>query len=309
MKKIILFFILSFTLFSKEGTYLSLSGSFDGNIEAVMNINVKDNKITGSYYYDKYKQPIELSGIMEDNRIELKEENGSFTGIKDEKNTYSGMWQDLNGKKIGFRFKIVEEEKIKYFNKKKKNNEIDFQYIEFRNKKMDKMIRENLFSTKNWEEIKKSIFSEVKDNDEDNKYYFYDGFEVIFKDENILTIKRWNYEYTGGAHGISGAQYYVFDLKKMEIIKLRDIFSGDYKNYIGNIISNKVKADENVENLFDAGYFTDKIEMSENIGMTEKGIIFCYQPYEIASYARGVVEIFIPFSKINKKYLKFTNKE
>ena len=53
--------------------------------------------------------------------------------------------------------------------------------------------------------------------------------------------------------------------------------------------------------------FENSVESTSNFCITPKGILFLYNPYEIAAYAYGEIELFIPFSEIksvvNPKFL------
>jgi hypothetical protein len=44
--------------------------------------------------------------------------------------------------------------------------------------------------------------------------------------------------------------------------------------------------------------FENSIEPTNNFCITKKGILFLYNPYEIAAYAMGEIELFIPFEEL-----------
>ena len=44
------------------------------------------------------------------------------------------------------------------------------------------------------------------------------------------------------------------------------------------------------------GLFENKIEAGDNFYLTGKGITFSYTPYEIAPYAAGEIQVFIPYT-------------
>ena len=49
--------------------------------------------------------------------------------------------------------------------------------------------------------------------------------------------------------------------------------------------------------------FDDSVFVTENVYFTEKGIMFVYNPYEIASYAQGIISIFLSYEKIPKNLI------
>ena len=57
------------------------------------------------------------------------------------------------------------------------------------------------------------------------------------------------------------------------------------------------------ETLEEGGLFENSISANENFYITGKGIGFVYHPYEIASYAMGEIELFIPLKEF-LPYLK-----
>lgn len=61
---------------------VSLTGKLDGKYEIVLQYTVReDGTVTGSYYYTKYKTPIQLSGEISGDAMTLEEHtNGNLTG-------------------------------------------------------------------------------------------------------------------------------------------------------------------------------------------------------------------------------------
>ena len=46
-------------------------------------------------------------------------------------------------------------------------------------------------------------------------------------------------------------------------------------------------------------FFGKDFQLPETIGYSDEGIIILYNPYEIASYAQGIVEFTIPFEDVS----------
>jgi len=76
----------------------------------------------------------------------------------------------------------------------------------------------------------------------------------------------------------------------------------------------KTYAEETRGNLLEAGFFSDHIELSNEIYITTNGLGFVYQPYEIAPYSFGSIEVFLekekilPFLKQNSFLINWFNK-
>lgn len=117
--------------------------------------------------------------------------------------------------------------------------------------------------------------------------------KVIYNQNNLLIIASIYYIYEGGAHGMYSGSYMHYDLEQKKIVQLQDIFYPNYKAALGEIILRKAK--EIGVHLYDD---IQKIEPSGDFLLDEQGITFVYQPYEIAPYSEGIVEITLPYSEI-----------
>jgi hypothetical protein len=124
--------------------------------------------------------------------------------------------------------------------------------------------------------------------------------EVLFNQHALLTLGYWNYWYGGGAHGNYATLLRTYDLKSSKVVTLEDIFRDGYRTKLVPFLENAVRAQFglNPEDALSQVLFSDEVQLTENFGLTEKGIIFDYPPYEIAAYAWGEIRLFIPFSDI-----------
>lgn len=124
-------------------------------------------------------------------------------------------------------------------------------------------------------------------------------WDVAGNDDHLLTLEITSSEYTGGAHGNYTINYYCMDVVLGKIWALPDIMTVD---------SNKLKVllDIAARRYFRTGdtaalqerLLVNEIPITGNIYLTPAGIVFCYQPYEIASYADGVIPLFISYREL-----------
>lgn len=121
--------------------------------------------------------------------------------------------------------------------------------------------------------------------------------EVLFNQDNLLSIATQTYVYSGGAHGNYGSSCATFDLAKKKKVKLGDVFKPGHKKALTKILTQTAKNRYQVENLQEV-FFEKEVEPNENFFLTGKGICFNYVPYEIAAYAMGEVKIFVPFTEL-----------
>ena len=114
-------------------------------------------------------------------------------------------------------------------------------------------------------------------------------------------------EYTGGAHGMYSNRYYTIDLSNWKRIGLDDIFQPDSSDTLSSILLNRLMKQLNVsspDSLLELCYFdTEDIMATENFYLTDTGICWVYNPYEIACYATGQTSIEIPFKEIDSYIL------
>jgi len=125
---------------------------------------------------------------------------------------------------------------------------------------------------------------------------------VRYNDHDLLTLESLNYEYSGGAHGNYGSSFYCFDLLNKKRITLSDVIDIDSAS-LQQIVEQHfrtqyhIKASSLSEVLFD-----EHLSLTDNFYIAENGLGFLYNPYEVASYAQGQINVFIPFAAV-KKYL------
>jgi hypothetical protein len=125
--------------------------------------------------------------------------------------------------------------------------------------------------------------------------------DVVLNRNNLLTFYIESYDFTGGAHGLQTRDYTVVNLLTGKPITLNEIFSGDYKTALTNILNKKLRKIHNInadEKLTENGFFVESIKPTKNFYITSNGIGFFYNHYEIAPYSDGPDDIFIPFTDL-----------
>jgi len=119
--------------------------------------------------------------------------------------------------------------------------------------------------------------------------------QVIFNQNNILIVSQTDYAFTGGAHGNYNTTYRHYDLEKNKLITVNDVFVKGYEKTVKPLLMDAFK-----ENNLDMFFIDEKkgIQPSPDFKITPQKIYFLYQPYEIAPYVWGVVELGIPLNKL-----------
>ncbi|PRX56698.1 DUF3298 and DUF4163 domain-containing protein [Flagellimonas meridianipacifica] len=130
--------------------------------------------------------------------------------------------------------------------------------------------------------------------------------DIVYEDDNMLTLVINAYIFTGGAHGYSSTSFLNFDKLKGTELENWQLFE-DEEGFIHFAeakfrIQEKIPQDGNINAtgfMFDG----DMFHLAENIGYTPDGIQLIYNQYEVASYADGPIVLTIPYAESNK-YLK-----
>lgn len=148
-------------------------------------------------------------------------------------------------------------------------------------------------------------------------YSYYKEIESHVQSCNslILTYRIDYNEYTGGAHGIYMSTFLNLDLKTLSPVRLDDLFEGDCKEALTDLLWKQLMADNNVatrQELEDMGYATTgDLEPVENFYPDPKGITFYYNVYEIAPFVMGPTKITLPYEDIaplmNDEFIRLSN--
>lgn len=122
--------------------------------------------------------------------------------------------------------------------------------------------------------------------------------EVLYNENNLLSLKLDKYGYTGGAHGANIILYRVFNLTNNKPVELDDLFIKGYEEELTRILDKKLRRMNGIaaeDNLLESGFLIDGIAHTDNFYINNDGIGFFYNVYEIAAYATGSTELFCTF--------------
>lgn len=122
--------------------------------------------------------------------------------------------------------------------------------------------------------------------------------KILFKNAKYLSFATEEYSYTGGAHGNTISNHYIFDLEQNTLISPGDLLDTSKCEEIILLQKKSLeKAGQNIE-----GFWMEGFRCDANFYIQDNGLVFHYDQYEIASYAAGPMDIFVSFEEI-KPYL------
>lgn len=131
---------------------------------------------------------------------------------------------------------------------------------------------------------------------------------VLRADENVVSYEQFYDDYYGGAHGYHSYAGFTFDTKTGKKLDLYDVITGEESVKAGIIQELKNKyASENglVENNTpeeDADAFFEYVDSKDQSGavawsLGADWLNIYYNPYNIGSWALGIVSVSLPFEK------------
>ena len=120
---------------------------------------------------------------------------------------------------------------------------------------------------------------------------------------NIATFIQYWDNYTGGAHGLYGTNYFNVDLNKKTVISLDSLMSKAHQEQAKAILWNSYLEKTRMEAQDEkAEPFTTKadFDLVDNFYFTHEGINFVYPVYALASFVEGEVTLTLYWNDANK---------
>ncbi len=322
--------------------HYSFEGTIQNKIPIIAHLSCFKGDIWGSYSYVKYGKPIYLHGKIDNlNKLVIKEETesaGIFTGSF-ENNNFAGRWENASkNKNLDFQLRkktsenSIELSPLCYSEQRnikvnKDSIQADYNYCilvpESGNnlREISQTIANVLFNSSSPDDLcsikLKSLATDFFDDFQNSIFHLDDEFtphtdwsfekkvSVISNTSEYLYFKISWYEYAGGAHGNYGKDFLVIDKKTGKKVEIDQVIN-DNENKLSETISNRLLQNmdtDSTSTLEENGFYTDMIDPTSNFYLTNTGIGFYYNTYEIAPYAMGPFNIFLNFEEI-KDYLK-----
>ncbi|WP_461104938.1 DUF3298 and DUF4163 domain-containing protein [Spirosoma koreense] len=126
--------------------------------------------------------------------------------------------------------------------------------------------------------------------------------DTLHANAKTLTVRFETYAYTGGAHPNANLSFYNFDRETGRMLTLADMVT-DTTALLG-AVEKAFRSQQELQpqvNLEEQGYFLrdGHFFLPANVGMNQEGLVFYYNPYEIAAYAVGPIQVTVPYAQLN----------
>ena len=159
-----------------------------------------------------------------------------------------------------------------------------------------------------WVEEQLGGFSVEEGYDGENAWRFHFEFQregrftTACKARHLQTYAVAYNDYTGGAHGMNALVCNVFDLTTGETVSEADLFAEGWQDGVSALLKTALDAflaaqEEGEDLVFGAP------APNGNFSVSEEGVTWTYNPYEIAPYSMGAIELTVSWSDL-KTYLK-----
>jgi hypothetical protein len=150
--------------------------------------------------------------------------------------------------------------------------------------------------------------ADVRDTPADIGNYLGIGYSITYADDDLVSVQFLTDEFTGGAHPNQGFYTLTYDLKAGRPVSLSSLFRPGtaYLKTIAAYCEKDLQArkdpdtGENRELATDI--FADGVKpIADNFqdwGVTKKGLLILFPPYQVASYADGPQSVIVPYSAL-----------
>ena len=127
--------------------------------------------------------------------------------------------------------------------------------------------------------------------------------KILYNNDGIVSYQVVADSYTGGAHGNKTVDNGVFDLNNLKQLSIEDVFNNNSLSELHASLRNQLMLQNNcktIDELAEKGQFTapNEIVATDNFYVNEDGITWTYDPYEIAPYSVGVVQITLSWEDV-----------
>lgn len=140
-------------------------------------------------------------------------------------------------------------------------------------------------------EIEKDILQEQIANGIKAEVYF--NYQVKYNQKGLLSIVFLDYQYSGGAHGITVQSSYTFDLKTGTEYEIKDFFK-DGSDYI-SMINSEVKKQMEERGMTVLLTPFNSIKADQDFYLSNNAIVVYFQAYEYLPYVYGIPEFAVDF--------------
>jgi hypothetical protein len=142
-----------------------------------------------------------------------------------------------------------------------------------------------------------------QENDDHHQSWFSDTrLKVLLQRAGYIALRLDNVDYVGGAHANPISLFLNYDLQTHQPIALDSLLQPGAVQKLNTIAEQIFRKNEGLtptSSLSEAYFFENNtFKLNDNFTITNTGLQFMYNPYEIKPYAAGKTILTIPFAQI-----------
>ena len=129
-------------------------------------------------------------------------------------------------------------------------------------------------------------------------YVYTSRFHPTRNDQDWLSFTTSVYQYRGGAHGLTVMRGWNFHMPSGQQLQFSQLFPADsgYRTIIAEFIDRAIQ--ENSEDYFQPYFTENQLGTNQDYYLTSHGLVIFFGLYELAPYAVGIPEFFIPYEEL-----------
>jgi hypothetical protein len=151
----------------------------------------------------------------------------------------------------------------------------------------------------------KADYLEIKDEaiarpGESNNWTYNETFDGRIY-PSIFVISRSRYTFFGGAHGDNEKTFFVLDRKLLSKVELDDILKDGARVSLQEQIDDSLRARYHAAPdtpLTSIGFLEETAGVPDNFFVSREGLGLCWNPYDIAPYVMGAIDVVLPYADI-----------
>ncbi len=134
-----------------------------------------------------------------------------------------------------------------------------------------------------------------------NKCETYFDYRLKYNQNGLLSVVFINYQYTGGAHGLTAQSSHTFNLQTGEEYRLKDLMrsGADYVSFISDAAGREIN--ERIRKGILPDYWLEpfkSIRDDQDFYLSNNAVVVYFQQYEYFPYAAGIQEFPVYFSAL-----------
>lgn len=141
------------------------------------------------------------------------------------------------------------------------------------------------------------------------KWYIRREIEIIANNKHFITLQLSDESYLGGAHGMNIHLFANFNPSGGQRIALSELVAEGKMQELEKVAESHFREENSIpkgQSLKEAGYFYmeedstgSPFHLTDNFAITRDGLLFYYNPYDIAPYSMGATLLKVPFTDIS----------